>query len=279
MHASHTSTRSAAASTSGDTSRSADATRSSSRPSSARRHMSSPRTISAPAPAPSSTVCGAPPRQRRPVRIQGVPVHRRLSRARRREGSACDVASGGELALALRARLRSSADLSARQREVPRRDPCGAAAPASATSCSTHSTTSNASSASPRRSALVQEVLIRVTPDVSGDTHRAISTGQADSKFGFGLGRGARGDRARQRRSAPATGRAALPHRVAAARRSNRSAPRSRARGARRVRRSTTSAAASASRTAPLRSRRRSPTTSRRSSAPSTAARARRNGC
>ena len=33
-----------------------------------------------------------------------------------------------------------------------------------------------------------QDVLIRVTPDVSGDTHAAISTGQADSKFGFGLG-------------------------------------------------------------------------------------------
>jgi len=32
-----------------------------------------------------------------------------------------------------------------------------------------------------------QEVLVRVTPGVAGDTHRAISTGQADSKFGFSL--------------------------------------------------------------------------------------------
>jgi diaminopimelate decarboxylase len=32
-----------------------------------------------------------------------------------------------------------------------------------------------------------QEVLIRVTPGVAGDTHHAISTGQADSKFGFAL--------------------------------------------------------------------------------------------
>jgi diaminopimelate decarboxylase len=32
-----------------------------------------------------------------------------------------------------------------------------------------------------------QEVLIRVTPGVSGDTHQFISTGQPDSKFGFGL--------------------------------------------------------------------------------------------
>jgi len=32
-----------------------------------------------------------------------------------------------------------------------------------------------------------QAVLLRVTPDVRGDTHAKISTGQADSKFGLGL--------------------------------------------------------------------------------------------
>jgi len=32
-----------------------------------------------------------------------------------------------------------------------------------------------------------QAVLLRVTPDVRGDTHHKISTGQADSKFGFSL--------------------------------------------------------------------------------------------
>jgi diaminopimelate decarboxylase len=32
-----------------------------------------------------------------------------------------------------------------------------------------------------------QAVLIRVTPDVRGDTHEKISTGQADSKFGFAI--------------------------------------------------------------------------------------------
>ncbi|HYM45304.1 MAG TPA: diaminopimelate decarboxylase [Solirubrobacteraceae bacterium] len=32
-----------------------------------------------------------------------------------------------------------------------------------------------------------QDVLIRVTPDVRGDTHEHISTGQADSKFGFSM--------------------------------------------------------------------------------------------
>ena len=31
-----------------------------------------------------------------------------------------------------------------------------------------------------------QQVLVRVTPDVRGDTHEKISTGQADSKFGMG---------------------------------------------------------------------------------------------
>jgi diaminopimelate decarboxylase len=32
-----------------------------------------------------------------------------------------------------------------------------------------------------------QPVLVRVTPDVRGDTHEKISTGQANSKFGFGI--------------------------------------------------------------------------------------------
>jgi diaminopimelate decarboxylase len=33
----------------------------------------------------------------------------------------------------------------------------------------------------------VVRVLVRVTPDVAGETHAAVSTGQADSKFGFGV--------------------------------------------------------------------------------------------
>jgi diaminopimelate decarboxylase len=35
----------------------------------------------------------------------------------------------------------------------------------------------------------LQDVLIRLTPDVRGDTHEKISTGQADSKFGFAMDR------------------------------------------------------------------------------------------
>ena len=37
------------------------------------------------------------------------------------------------------------------------------------------------------RAAREQPVLIRVTPEVRGDTHEKISTGQADSKFGFAM--------------------------------------------------------------------------------------------
>jgi diaminopimelate decarboxylase len=104
------------------------------------------------------------------------------------EGLACDVASGGELELALRggfdpARIHfhgnaksegelgealdagvgyivldSFDELDRLERLVAERADAGRSA---------------------------QEVLIRVTPDVAGDTHHAISTGQADSKFGF----------------------------------------------------------------------------------------------
>ena len=103
------------------------------------------------------------------------------------EGLACDVASGGELFLALRggfdpariylhgnaksvAELRDAVDAGVGHividslHELERLERVAAAAD--------------------RR----QEVLIRITPGVAGDTHRAISTGQADSKFGFAPG-------------------------------------------------------------------------------------------
>jgi diaminopimelate decarboxylase len=103
------------------------------------------------------------------------------------EGLACDVASGGELALALNAgfsaeriyfhgNARSQAELTEGLRagvghvvldnfgDIERLERIAAALG--------------------RR----QEVLIRVTPGVAGQTHAAVSTGQADSKFGFALG-------------------------------------------------------------------------------------------
>jgi diaminopimelate decarboxylase len=102
------------------------------------------------------------------------------------EGLGCDVASAGELHLALRAgfdparlvlhgNARDDAELQAALDA-----PVG------------HIVIDNAGdidrlerlSAGARAR---QPVLIRVTPDVRGETHEKISTGQADSKFGIGL--------------------------------------------------------------------------------------------
>src|SRR3984885_6698789 len=102
------------------------------------------------------------------------------------EGIACDVASGGELALALaggfdprRIYLHGNAKSEFELDEAlaagvghvvvdsfDEIDRLGALA---------------------RRRGVIQEVLVRVTPDVAGDTHAGISTGQADSKFGFSI--------------------------------------------------------------------------------------------
>ncbi len=102
------------------------------------------------------------------------------------EGIACDVASGGELALALRggfdppriylhgnakslAELEEAIDAGVGHvvldslDDVERLERVAAAR------------------------GVRQAVLIRVTPGVAGSTHAAISTGQADSKFGFGM--------------------------------------------------------------------------------------------
>lgn len=105
-------------------------------------------------------------------------------RALGEEGIGADVASAGELFLARKAGIdpakivvhgngKSLADLAAAVRErvgfvvldnPDELDRLSAAAAAEG---------------------IVQDVLIRVTPDVRGATHDKISTGQADSKFGF----------------------------------------------------------------------------------------------
>jgi len=122
------------------------------------------------------------------------------------EGLWCDVASGGELHLALRAgfaperivvhgNAKSEAELRmALSRrvglmvvdnfdEIDRLErllregtvagPEGGAAQA------------RAAADGPAAASAGQPVLVRVTPDVRGETHEKISTGQADSKFGF----------------------------------------------------------------------------------------------
>jgi diaminopimelate decarboxylase len=105
------------------------------------------------------------------------------------EGLACDVASGGELALALsggfdarRTYLHGNAKSATELREAL------AAGVGHVVLDSLHELERLAQIAAemlpPTRR---QEVLIRVTPDVAGDTHSAVSTGQADSKFGFSV--------------------------------------------------------------------------------------------
>ncbi len=102
------------------------------------------------------------------------------------EGLSCDVASGGELAMALRAGfdpariyLHGNAK-SLDELEFALRCGVGHIVLDSADDTDRLERVADGAGA-------VQEVLIRITPDVSGDTHAAISTGQADSKFGVGL--------------------------------------------------------------------------------------------
>ena len=99
------------------------------------------------------------------------------------EGFGCDVASGGELALALRAGI----------------DPARIHLHGNAKSDEEIAEALAANIGDvvidnfddieklERLAERTQSVQIRITPDVAGDTHAAISTGQADSKFGFGL--------------------------------------------------------------------------------------------
>ncbi len=100
------------------------------------------------------------------------------------EGLACDVASGGELFLALRggfdpARIyfHGNAKSSVELREALE------AGVGHIVIDSMHELDRLEAVAAElgRR----QEVLIRITPGVAGETHHAISTGQTDSKFGF----------------------------------------------------------------------------------------------
>ena len=102
------------------------------------------------------------------------------------EGLACDVASGGELALALRggfdARrtyLHGNAKSVAELREALE----AGVGHVVLDSLDELERLEQIAAESDRR----QEVLIRVTPGVAGDTHTKISTGQADSKFGFSI--------------------------------------------------------------------------------------------
>jgi diaminopimelate decarboxylase len=99
------------------------------------------------------------------------------------EGFGCDVASGGELALALRAGVdpaRIHLHGNAKSDEEI------AEALAAGIGDVVIDNFDDVEKLE-RLATGTQTVQIRITPDVAGDTHAAISTGQADSKFGFGL--------------------------------------------------------------------------------------------
>ena len=106
------------------------------------------------------------------------------------EGLDLDVATGGELHVALHAGVPGRADRVPRQQQVDRRAARRARRPASAGSSSTRSTSSTASTLLAARDGDAPAVLVRVTPGVEAHTHEFIETGTDDSKFGFGLQNG-----------------------------------------------------------------------------------------
>jgi len=102
------------------------------------------------------------------------------------EGIACDVASGGELALALRggfdpARIYLHGNAKSRTELSEALD-----AGVGHVVLDSLDDVERLERITADRGGS-QRVLIRVTPGVAGRTHAKISTGQADSKFGFGL--------------------------------------------------------------------------------------------
>ncbi len=102
------------------------------------------------------------------------------------EGLSCDVASGGELALALRGGFDPARIyLHGNAKSIAELEFAVDSGVGHIVLDSLHDVDRLEQVAAKR--AATQGVLIRVTPDVSGETHAAISTGQADSKFGFGL--------------------------------------------------------------------------------------------
>jgi diaminopimelate decarboxylase len=113
-------------------------------------------------------------------------VYRVLAQA----GLACDVASGGELHMALRggfdpARIYLHGNAKSRA-ELHEAIEAGVG----------HVVLDSLDDLEHLQAACAerdhrQPVLLRVTPGVSGDTHSKISTGQADSKFGFSLSQAA----------------------------------------------------------------------------------------
>jgi len=102
------------------------------------------------------------------------------------EGIACDVASGGELALALRGGFDPARIyLHGNAKSLTELNEALDAGVGHVVLDSFDDIERLERTAGER--GVRQAVLIRVTPGVAGRTHAAIATGQADSKFGFGI--------------------------------------------------------------------------------------------
>ncbi|MGI8863763.1 MAG: diaminopimelate decarboxylase [Solirubrobacteraceae bacterium] len=102
------------------------------------------------------------------------------------EGLSCDVASGGELALALRGGFDAERIyLHGNAKSIAELSESLQAGVGHVVLDSAHDAERLKGVATAL--GIRQEVLLRVTPGVAGDTHAAISTGQMNSKFGFSI--------------------------------------------------------------------------------------------
>ena len=106
------------------------------------------------------------------------------------EGMLLDVASGGEMYVALSAGVPAERADVPRQQQERRRAARQRSPTACATSSSTASTSSIGSTRFTPRACPFPQCLARITPGVHAHTHEFIATGQDDSKFGFNLGNG-----------------------------------------------------------------------------------------
>ncbi len=102
------------------------------------------------------------------------------------EGMSCDVASGGELVLALRGGFDPARIYFHGNAKSARELDEALAAGVGHIVLDSFDEIGRLERIAAERGC-IQEVLVRVTPGVAGETHHAISTGQADSKFGFSM--------------------------------------------------------------------------------------------
>jgi diaminopimelate decarboxylase len=103
------------------------------------------------------------------------------------EGLWCDVASGGELHLALQAGFRPKRIVFHGNAKSETELGMALGVGVKLIVIDNFDEIDRLEGLLAERGGAAQRVLVRVTPDVRGETHEKISTGQADSKFGFSM--------------------------------------------------------------------------------------------